>query len=263
LFREGIPAGTKMRRTILASEIDATHRALQAAIASPETQRLAEDFAYKNQREARAKALTKLKAVFSGATFHWASCDKPSVSCWGYAKLRSAAEWTDADDHPRDRQQCIVINYLLIGKLANGSTLASGRWGVEFTWHCLARLVSPERSPLAASPLRTLFIAHKTLLRASAGAMFQHRDNFLLSIGDDGALLCTALPADVDGIATVFITAHTWLADYMAMHSYPRIPPATDRDDALASFWLCPPPVRRKLGESIQVPAAVIEALAQ
>jgi hypothetical protein len=263
LFREGIPAAVKLHRTLLVRDIETTHTALQAAIASPETQRLANDFAYKNQREARAKALVKLKAVFSGATFQWASCDKPSVACWAFAKIRDAKAYTDAADHPRERQKCASIYYLCVGRLANGVTLSTGHFGLSASWHCLARLVSPERSPLAATPLRTLFIAHKVLLRASAGAVFQHRDNFLLAIGDDGALLCNALPADIDGIATVFVTAHTWLADYMGTSSYPRIPPATERDDALSSFWLCPPPVRKRLGESIQVPSAMIEAFAQ
>jgi hypothetical protein len=251
-----------MRRTILTSEISTTHQHLDAAIHANATRDLIDDFARKNQREARAKALVKLKSTFAAANFQWSSCDKPPMAAWSYLKIRDAKDWTGPTDHPRDSQQVVAVYYLLVGKLPNGATLSTGRWGIEYTWHCLARLVSPERSPLAASPLKSLLIAHKTLLQASADAVFQYRENFLLPVAPDGALLCQAIPAEVDGIDTTFVIARTWLVSEMATNNYARIPPATDRDDMLGSYHLMPPPLRRDLGETIQVPVAALQAFA-
>jgi hypothetical protein len=251
-----------MRRTLLLSEINAAHTGLEAALANPETHRLIDDFALKNQREARVKALAKLKTVFQAATFQWASCDKPPIACWMYMKVRDAKEWTEPTDDFRDRQQCLVACYLAVGKLPNGSQLSTGHWTFETTAHCLARLVSPQRSPLGMTPLQSLVLAHKTLLRASSDTVLRYRDNFLIGIADEGAFLCQATPAEVDGIETMFCVAHTWLAAEMGVSRYPHIGPATDRDDALGSFWLMPPPLRRDKGESVEVPAAAIASFA-
>jgi hypothetical protein len=179
-----------------------------------------------------------------------------------YLKLRDAKEWTEPTDDFRARQQCLIAYYLVVGKLPNGSQLSTGRWTFEFTFHCLARLVSPQRSPLGMTPLQSLVLAHKPLLKASSDAVLRHRDNFLIGIGDEGALLCQATPAEVDGVETMFCVSHTWLGSDMAMSAYPRIGPATDRDDACGSFWLMPPPLRKDLGETLQVPAKAIEAFA-
>jgi hypothetical protein len=112
------------------------------------------------------------------------------------------------------------------------------------------------------TPLQSLVLAHKVLLRGSSDATLRYRDNFLIGIADEGALLCQATPAEVDGIETLFCVAHTWLGSDMAMSAYPHIGPATDRDDALGSFWLMPPPLRRDKSESVEVPAKAIEAFA-
>ena len=99
------------------------------------------------------------------------------------------------------------------------------------------------------------------MLKSSTDEIFKYKDNFLLDIGD-GALLCNALPATVDGYDTVFVTAHTWLADYM-LSQVPRILPARDRDDALGAYWALPPPLRLiDTGETVHVPAAAIAAFA-
>jgi hypothetical protein len=249
-----------MRRTILCSEVGAAHTGLEAAIANPKTDNLIDDFALKNQREARVKGLVRLKTTFQAATFQWVSCDKPPIACWMYLKLRDAEDWTEPTDDLRDRQQCIVVNELTVGKLPNGAQLSTVRWSFEYTWHCFARLASPQRSPLAMTPLQSLVVAHKTLQQASSDAVLRYRDNFLIGISDEGVLLCQATPAEVDGIETLFCVAHTWLGSDMAMSAYPHIGPASDRDDALGSFWLMPPPLRRDLGETVQVPAKAIGA---
>ena len=261
-FVQGISNDVKMRRTLFASTINAAHEQLQKVINNRTTHQLLDDFALKSQPESRSKALAKLKQIFSSANFEWAVTAKPSLACWNYLKLRAARDWTDSADHPRDRQMCLCLNYLLVGKLPSNSQLCTGRWTLEVTWHCLARLVSPDRSPLAYTPLQSLMIAHKTLLRASADAIFTYKDNFLLDIGDDGAFLCKAIPVNIDGIDTVFVTHHTWLPVHMGVSQYPRLPRAKERDDMLGAYHLMSPPLRNDRGDTVIVPAAALASFA-
>jgi hypothetical protein len=238
-----------MRRTLFASQINAAHEQLQKVINDRQTHQLLDDFALKSQSDSRAKALSKLKAVFSSANFEWSQTSKPALACWNYLKLREARDWTDSSDHPRDRQQCVCLNYLIVGKLPNNSQLCTGRWTLEVTWHCLARLVSPDRSPLGLSPLQSLMLAHKTLLRASADAIFTY-----------GAFLCKAIPVNIDQIDTIFVTLNTWLPEHMGVSQYQRLPPAKERDDMLGAFHLMPPPLRHDKGDTIIVPKAALDS---
>jgi hypothetical protein len=252
-----------MRRTILCSQITASHNALERAMDDKATLNLVDDFTLKSSPPARQKALSRLKQAFATAHFEWATNSKPPLACWSYFKLRNAEDWAHEDDPPRDKQKCITTNFLVAGRMPNGSRLMTGRWSLEWSFHALARLVSPERSPLGATPLQTLHLAHKTLLKSSADAIFTYKDKFLLPLAD-GALLCNALPATVDGYDTVFVVCHTWLADWMGFSNYSRIPPARDHHDALGAFHLMPPPLRLvDAGDTVHVPAAAIAAFGQ
>ena len=44
----------------------------------------------------------------------------------------------------------------------------TGRWSLEFSWHCLARLCSPQRSPIGLTSVEALHAAHDRLLRCSS-----------------------------------------------------------------------------------------------
>ena len=70
----------------------------------------------------------------------------------------------------------------------------TGRWSLEFGWHCLARLCSPQRSPIGLTSVEALHAAHDRLLRCSVAALFEC-PQFLVDIGD-GALLCTCEVGD-------------------------------------------------------------------
>jgi hypothetical protein len=267
-FVQGISNDVKLRRTLLASQIQANHEHLEKVIIDNATLILIDDFWRKNQLEARAKALAKLKQIFSSADFSWAVKAKPALACWSYLQLRDAKAWTLPDAHPRDRQQCITVNYLICGKLPDTQyctkldRLVTAHWGLQFTWHCLARLVSPERSPLAIGPLATLKLAHKQLLRASTHALNTYRNNFVLQVNEDGGFLCTAMltrsSTDHGDIDDLYITAHTWLPEHMSVSSYPILPAATDPDDMLGSYYLLPEVLRVDNGDSVIVPAAAL-----
>ena len=54
------------------------------------------------------------------------------------------------------------------GRLPNDSHLMTGRRSLEFSWHCLARLCSPQRSPIGLTSVEALHAAHDRLLRCSS-----------------------------------------------------------------------------------------------
>jgi hypothetical protein len=264
---QGISNDVKLRRTLLASQIQANHQHLEKVISEGSTLILIDDFWRKNQLTARAKALSKLKQIFSSAQLQWTVTAKPALACWSYLQVRDAKAWTMPDAHPRDRQQCITVNYLICGKLPDThyctklDRVVTAHWGLQFTWHCLARLVSPERSPLALSPLETIKLAHKQLLRASTEALNKYRNNFVLQASEDGGFLCTAMLTRTGDLDDLYITAHTWLPEHMAVSSYPILPAAKDRDDCLGCYYLLPEVLRTDRGDTVIVPAAALEAL--
>jgi hypothetical protein len=250
-----------MARTLVVRRVEADNARIDTAVGHRAVGKLALDFALKNQLGARQAALAKLKQRFSAASFRWASTAKPPLAVWSYLRHRNAENWA-ADDAPlRDKQEVIAVFYLIAGRLPTGSALVGGNWGLDFSWHCIARLVSPERSPLAAGPIETMSAAHQALLRSSARALASAKDGFLLPMGADGSFLCAALPAELaGGDRVVFVTAHTWLAPHMAS-SYPRLPPAECRDDTLGLGALCPVPLRRRRPDGVDVPAVLAAAL--
>jgi len=44
----------------------------------------------------------------------------------------------------------------------------TSRWSLEFSWHCLARLCSPQRSPIGLTSVEALHAAHDRLLPCSS-----------------------------------------------------------------------------------------------
>jgi hypothetical protein len=125
---------TRLRRNLLLQRIDARHERIDAMARAETVLRLAEDFARKGAA-GRSKALGRLRLAFQDARFAWATTGRPAVACWAYLKNRHAETWTGPEHHPRDRQRCIVINFLIISALPNGSNLMSGRWTLEVTDH--------------------------------------------------------------------------------------------------------------------------------
>jgi hypothetical protein len=132
---------------------------------------------------------------------------------------------------------------------------------MEYTWHAVARLLDPSRSPLALTALEVMSLAHRVLLAASSTAVLEQREDFLLAVAD-GCLRCQADPAEIDGDHRLFIRANSWLtADQSDRCFAKRVPPAGTRDDALGAFWLAPPPLRRVRNGKIEVLTAAVEAL--
>jgi hypothetical protein len=263
--REIIDGTSRMRRTMFVAQVEATHQRLDAAIARARP--LVDHFAMRSPPTARAmmsraKALAKLKAAFAGcASFMFSTTHKPPLACWGYLRHRDAEDWAAHDAHERDRQRCIVINFLLAGKLPNGQTLVSGRWSLEVTYHTLGRLFSPQRSPLALTPAQTIWVAHALLLKSSVSFLHTH-PSVLLPVGTDGGLVLEAQQVEVDGQPHMFVVARSWLPEHMKSSYIPTLPLASELSDAIGAFWLCPQPLRTFRPDGlVDIPDALAEAL--
>jgi hypothetical protein len=193
--------------------------------------------------------------------FMFATTNKPNpLACWAYLRHRDAAEWASHDASERDKQRCVVINFLVAGRLPNGQSLVSGRWSIEFSYHTLGRLFSPQRSPLAFTPAQTIWVAHLLLLRSSISFLHAH-PQVLLPVGDDGGLVLEAEEAEVDGQPHLFVVARSWLPEHMRSYLEP-LPPAEDLDDMIGSFWLCPRPLRQFRPDGrVDIPDAMVEAV--
>jgi hypothetical protein len=257
---DGIDGTTKLRRYLVLQQIDAAHARLAAALADPTVRGIVDDFAMKGDERARGKALGKLKAAFRDARLEWATTNKPPIATWSFLKCRDAASWTEADDHPRDRQKCVCMYYLIAGRLPNGSHLATGRWSVEVSYHALARLCSPQRSPLGLTAAEAIGAAHGRLLRSSVTALFDH-EKVLLDIGD-GSFVVEHEIAEFDGQPVCFVLARTWLASHLPTYLL-RLPPAAELSDVAGAVWLCPPPLRKYRADGkVDIPAALAAWLA-
>jgi hypothetical protein len=166
---------------------------------------------------------------------------RPPRFLWAFLKPRLAADWTSDDDHPRDRQFCLQTQFLLLRR----GGISTGCWSIEFTDHCLARLVSDSRSPLALGAVETMFAGYRALLDASAMAVLTHAADFLLP-ATDGVFRCSAAagPPLVDVGRQLFVRADSWLHAEMLYADQRPVPAADDPADRLGDRLLLPMPLR-------------------
>jgi hypothetical protein len=259
---EGLPASTVRLRRMLVADADRSAAAIAAAIQARGS--VIDDFASKRQPSSRAKALGRLRAAFAaaGARFMWATVDRPnSIACWAFLKHRSAKDWTEADAHPRDRQECVVVYHLLAGKLPNGSHAATGRWSIEFSHHCLARLCEAGRTPLGLTPAEAIWAGHDRVLRSSVKTLRLNSSGALLLDIGFGSFVLEVETRELDGQPIMLVVGRTWLPPHLRS-DLPRLPPAAELDDMAGVFWLAPRAARKFSPDGrIEVPAAMLAAL--
>ena len=151
----GVSYAERMRREWLRNDVSRRFDRLDRAIAASRQATL--DYARKRSPLGRQRALAKLKRAFADAQ---PEAFTGGVALWSFLKPGDARDWTSAADHPRDRQGCIRVYFLLVDH--NGSH--TGLWSIEFTDHCIGRLVSDARSPLALGAAETMLLAHRNLM---------------------------------------------------------------------------------------------------
>ena len=231
----GVSYAERMRREWLRTDISRRYERLEAAMSVKATRSAVDDYARKRSPLGRQRALAKLKRAFADAQ---PEAFAGGVALWSFLKPGDARDWTTADDHPRDRQPCVRLYFLLCDRTG----CHSGLWSLEFTDHCIGRLVSDARSPLALGAAETMHAAHRNLMAASSTVVLRWPDDFLLAV-EDGVFRCSVTrgPAGTDQL---FIRADSWLHSEQLHENQRPVPPATSAADRMADLLL-PQPLRR------------------
>src|SRR5262249_48102961 len=100
------------------------------------------DFAMK-RGDGQRRAFGKLQKAFAGATLEYLRYDKPPVAIWAYLNPRHT---TVVDPQtPSDAQDCVTVDYIVVGSMPTVIGTADGLWTLEVTEHALGRVL--QRSP--------------------------------------------------------------------------------------------------------------------
>jgi hypothetical protein len=149
---------------------------------------------------------------------------------------------------PRDAQDCVVVEYLVVGALPEVIGYAAGLWTLEITDYALGRLL--QRSP-GADLDGVLLDAHHAALRARlddvTGTPANPKRLILLPAGT-GVFRCEIrMGPDVsaDRTLSLYLFAHTWLHnDQLHTDQTPLLVDGT-LGERLGEGFLLPVPLRR------------------
>ena len=170
----------------------------------------------------RLRAFRRLRGLISKAHLEAVSlAGKYPVAIWSVLKPREAV--TVDNDDPSLQQDCVVIEYFVVGMLPNylgdrfhkvDSRANKGQWTLEVPDHALRRLIV--RAP-GVDIGATLMTAHHAVLRARDDneqlfpAAVDPDKSFLVPAGD-GVFVCgLVLGEDVKFGTAAHVFAHTWL----------------------------------------------------
>jgi hypothetical protein len=238
----GRDPGLGYRRQWLFNDVQIRYERIQTA-------REGSDYAVNNFRFksglGRKRALRGLQQSFRECEFCFVDNSVPVV-IWAYLKPGNAAAWAADDASDRDRQRCLRVFFLLVDR--NG--LHTGLWSIEFTNHCILRLLDDDRSPLGMTAVEAMLAAHRNLLGASATALLSSLDDFLVQAGD-GVFRCSAVIGEMEHGSQMFCRADSWLHSSQLRRDQQPSPPATEPEDRLGSELLLPRPLRARDAEAI------------
>jgi hypothetical protein len=171
----------------------------------------AQDFLGRGSEKGRRRAFEKLRKTFANVAVLEGVriAGEYPIAVWSILRPREAVA-VDSDD-PGRRQDCVTINYLVVG--VQGRGLGDGLWTLEVTDHALGRLL--EREP-AADLDSVLMQAHHSVLRAdieSLRAASKSQDRLLVNAGE-GVFACDfIIGRDVSAGHAIepHLMARTWL----------------------------------------------------
>jgi hypothetical protein len=208
----------------------------------------------------RARAFAKLhkRLAGAGAVLDRVKLDQTvPLAVWGTLKPREAVTVEVAPDSvdPGAFQNCVVIEYLVMGQMLRGGRtgigMHAGLWTLEVPDHALHRLVQRDRrADIAAS----LWQAHHAALNAATNAvLINHvidRDRRFLLPAGEGAFVCTFRAGpDVSAKDRLGLCcrARTWLhSDQMTeAQGAVLLAPAPPGVERLGDGILQPLPLRR------------------
>lgn len=208
----------------------------------------------RGSRTGRQRAFTRINHALTtaGATLEGQRLDgKHPLAVWSILAPRDSV--TVAPDDPSDAQNCVTVNYVLIGILDQGMAhRANGLWTLDIPDHALGRLL--HRS--ASDPAASIAAAHHAALRLRyedviRGGKIDPDFQFLLPAGP-GAFVCSLLigpDISIDGQQLLRLRVHTWLADDMLRDNQTSLIDDGAAGHRLGDSWLLPAPLRRTVLE--------------
>jgi hypothetical protein len=206
-------------------------------------------FCFRGSSTGRQRAFSRISRMLAsaGATLEGVRREgKAPIAVWSILKPRESV--TFKPDDASDAQNCISVNYVVIGRLVNEETRwGDGLWTLEIPDHALGRLL--HRS--ANDPAGSITDAHHAALRLRRedvlhNGKIDRNVQFLLPAGP-GAFVCSATAgADVSpsSVPGMHVRAHTWLSDDMLRDDQTPLIGDGGPGERLGDDWLLPAPLR-------------------
>jgi len=240
-----ITAEARGKRRALKTELARLYEHVDRAYRSQDMDRLAYQVVSPSDiKKAFARhELTKL--LGDGAHFEMELWQGTTL-VWSILKPRESLAVDPA--HPRDAQDCVVVDYFVVGQLPGMIGKSMGFWSIAYKDHAIGRLFERDRNCDGAAVLRG---AHRAILRARvsdlADCFADPQQSFLLPAGD-GVFVCRVVMAtDLSnrGAPTVCVVAETYLANNMLGHDQRAIAvDAVRGQNRIGDQFLLPIPLR-------------------
>jgi hypothetical protein len=237
-------AETRGRVRLWKQDLVTHYRAILRARFTPE--RRAEIQAmYLKGSKGRQRAFAKLnKHLSPHASLQAVNLSEAPYALWLALKPR-----TNVLDDPNG-QDCLMVNYVMAGRLLDGFGFAQGGWTLEVPDHALGRLL--QRAP-HSDPAAIVIDAHKLALQLDTrqlivdGRVLDQR-RFWLPAGP-GMFCCSLLlgsDTSLGGQMAAYIRVHTWISNEMeVLGERPWQPGLGQRPHRLGDTWLLPAPWRQ------------------
>jgi hypothetical protein len=221
----------------------------------PEMQRQVDEFAMRGSEAGRRRAFQRVNVLVQrfGHLQEVRLTGRAPLALWAALTPRDAVTVNPATEG--EKQDCVAINYVLVGALAGpgrGGMIADGLWSVEISDHALLRVL--QRAPAADLDAMLLGV-HRSALRlsndiateadAAAAAGEERPSGFLVPAGD-GVFICE-FNAAIDRSnwqKMLGVRAVTWLHNDQ-LHDDQRPEPEGKPGDRLGEGLLLPVPLRR------------------
>jgi hypothetical protein len=190
-----IGAEARGKRRALKSELARLYAGVDRAYRRQDLARLATQVASASDIKRAFARYELAKLLGDGAHFEMV-LGQGTTLVWSVLKPRGSLAVDPA--HPRDAQECVVVEYFIVGQLPGMIGKGMGFWSIAFKDHALGRLFERNRNCDGAA---VLLDAHRAILKARvsdlADCFADPQKSFLLPAGK-GVFVCTAhMGADV------------------------------------------------------------------
>jgi hypothetical protein len=226
-------------------ELAVNYRRMEVALASAEMREALGGFVCKAGK-GQQRAFAHIKRLVSpSCVLEAVRMDRKfPLSAWSILKPANSVTLNAPVESGR-MQHCVLVNYLLLGRLPGRDDVAEGLWGLEVPDHALGRCIERSRLP----PGQIVREAHRNLLALDAQT-FVHglRGGVQIYVpAGPGGFVCdltVAADQSLHDEADIRLFANTWLSDD---HHVPNhvIRPRMATDKRLGDSVLLPPPLRR------------------